>query len=1115
MDSRRLLSALLSVSLLLSTVAVPAAAAAGPPSGLDAVPASNVGPPGHAGAPPGAGPPDHAGPKGELGPPPASVPTDAAAWGVRADRHAADLTVEVGETADGRLALRLGDAVNHEGRTVAVDAETLREALGYRPEVVSGLHESGDRWTANLRYEDGYALFSVPQFSTNTVTFDADVAIEAAPAESGDTFRYDVADSDAVANLSIELTGSTHRETLSTTATASNGSTIALDVGGTSAPENATLTVTGRSTYADASYLFDYTEHVQRGQEVEEMGGVIYSAAEGGNVTAYDLATDSVLWKVTPTAAGGVFGLEAENGTVYVGSDNEDGRVYALDPADGSVVWSSDEHLGTYVWGLELDAGTLYTGANDGDVAALDASTGSTDWTATPHGAGNRSKALTVLDGVVYSGSYETSVGVAALDAADGSTLWTEATEAQVMSLDVAPDRASGGVLYWGNADGRTVAYDVANRSEAWNHTEHGTETVEALLYEGGVLYSGSMGNETLAYDVEGRSVLWSVTPPETDAIRDLAYRDGVLYLMGWHTPAVAAYEAEAVTEDVAVDLDGTTVLTHSGVLSEGETVTETVNLSTSSSELAVSLAAGTEADVNLTRTEVTETVDPEVDVNGHVVGYTGTLADGETAALNVSDYWIETGSNNVTVRASTLADGPVGMVGLSYRHEATEARSVSYGATVWSESYDVSKTYASDVESAVLRVPWASDRVLSVRSLAVTRNGSEVASPTYASTNGTLTVELGSVAAGETVNVSAIGSKVRASGGTIAVVDATETGHSLDSKVRVEEVTDPENLTIAVEGTGSGHLLHYTAAESWDAATDYATAHPDGGQDLHTDAPAGATFRVRTIPVELRPSDVPIEALVVEASDSSPRFRVREAAGHPEAEEVEVTYYATTEGESYELYDVEAEMQVDTGTASSPVSFLTDGDTTTYLIELWDSPNAPGDGSAAVAVAGGSGGGSGLAPAAVILAAAIAVVGVVLVGRRFGVTGRGRTVLLGTVAIVVAVVAVEAVTRGSVLALLAEAVLDPLVDSQVGVIGGGIGLLLGVWAVHDWIGLPWWVLGLAVAGDAVWVLDTITEGALGGGLGEVSALLWLVGILGGLALLYRRLAPRDIVIRQ
>lgn len=270
--------ALLTVLSVLAPFAAAPVAAASPPSGLDAVPAENVGPPGHANAPSSAGPPPGAGPKGDLGGPPASIPTDAAAWDVRASDHAADLTVEVGTTEDGRLALRLGDSVNHAGREVAVSTSTLTDALGYRPEEVSGLHESGERWTANVRYEDGYAVFSVPRFSTNTVTFDAAVSIDATPAVDGDTFSYEVSDADAAENLSVTLTGRENTEAASTSAIAVDGDSVSLDVGGTTDPRNASITFEGRRALLDGTQVESYTEHTGTGEDVAVVDGVVYSA---------------------------------------------------------------------------------------------------------------------------------------------------------------------------------------------------------------------------------------------------------------------------------------------------------------------------------------------------------------------------------------------------------------------------------------------------------------------------------------------------------------------------------------------------------------------------------------------------------------------------------------------------------------------------------------------------------------------------------------------------------------------------------------------------------------------------------------------------------------------
>lgn len=1101
--------ALLTVLSVLAPFAVsPAAADPGPPDGLDAVPAENVGPPDHANAPDSAGPPSGGGNGNGGGPPsvagpPADVPTDAAAWGVRASDHAGDLTVEVGTTEDGRLALRLGDSVNHEGRTVAVDAETLTDALGYRAEEVSGVHESGERWTADLRYEDGYALFSVPHFSTNTVTFDAAVSIEATPAVDGDTFSYEVSDADAAENLSVTLTGRENTEAASASAIAVDGDSIELDVGGTTDPRNASITFEGRRALLDGTQVESYTEHTGTGEDVAVVDGVVYSAGPDGAV-AYDPEADSVLWTAAPIS-GDVTALDADGERVMVGGSN--GEVYILDAATGSVENSHTDHAAA-ITAVAVDDAADYAYSGTG---------GSEDkvhmWDLTDGGRGGAifDYAVTALE-VDGSGGWAVGLADGTVEANGlGGGYW-ETADFHTSTRDLA---YLNGTLYGVGRDAVKAA-DVSDGSVRWSHSEHTADGLSiAVSGDGETVYSSGEDGRTLAYDVGAGSVAWEHSAHTTEAA-SIAYDapNGTLYSIGTDDSTVYGYQDRRTSTDPAVDLDGdgTAEASVSGELADGETVTRSVSLSTSTTSADVSTSGGSEVGLSLAWTEVTETVDPEVTVNGHTVGYSGTLGAGNTTDLDVSSTWIENGTNNVSVGVSQVASGPPGMVGLDYAHRAVEDRSVAYGATTWSETYTVSKTWESDVEDAVLRVPWASDRVVSVRSVAADLNGSTLTPESVSSTNGTLTVSIGAVPEGGTVNVTATGSKVRASGGTIRVTNATEEGLSLDSEVRIETLSDPDNFSIAVGGTAEGHLLHYSAAETWSGADSYLRLSPDGSQVLHLDAAEGGTFRVRTAPVELRPEGEDVEAVVLDASE--PRFRVREATGVAEADSVEVVYYDTTDGEEYELYSETEERGVDTARASSPVELLTDGDDETYSIRVYDSPSATGDGAAVAVGAGGGGSGLGIAPAAVVLGAGLAVVGAVLVGRRFGVDGRAGTLLLAVVGLVVAAVATEAVTRGSVIALVIEAFLDPLVDSQVGVVGGGIGLLLGIYAVHDWIGLPWWVLGLAVAGDAVWVLDAITGGALGSGLGEVSALLWLVGIFGGMYLLYTRLKPRDLVIR-
>jgi hypothetical protein len=1088
--------------LLVSTVSAPlagVAAASGPPSGFVGVPAENVGPPDHANAPSDAGPPPGAGPPADLGPP-GDLPTEAAAWDVLATDHAGTLSVEVGTTADGRLALRLGDLENHAGREVAVSASTLEDALGYRPETVTGLHSSGERWTASVRYDGSHAVFSVPRFSTNTITFDAEKSVVATPAEDGDTFTYDVADSDAVENLSVTLTGRENVQDAGTQTIASDGDSVAVSVGGTTDPRNATVEFTGRRALLDGTQVESRNDHTGTGQTLEVESGVVYSAATDG-VVAYDTATDSVLWSAAPTS-GNVTAVDADGGRVILGGSQ--GEVYVLDASSGTVQNShTSEHSGA-VTAVAVDDGADMAYSGDGAGGSGFVST----WDLSQDATGGATFDYEVTALAADGDGYVVGLADGTVDSSGPYGYWTDASH-HVSTRDL---ELGDGVLYSVGKDSVKAA-NASDGTVLWSHSEHTADGLAvSASTDGETVYSSAEDGRVVAYDPSSGAVAWEHSAHTTEAA-SIAYDapNGTLYSLGVDDSTVLGYQDRRPTEDPAVDLDGdgTAEASVSGVLEDGQTHTETIPLSTSTSSLDVSTTASTEVGLNVTWEEVTETQNPEVTVNGHTVGYDGTLAAGATTDLNVSDAWVENGTNNVSVAVSTVADGPPGLVGLDYSHRALEERGVVYSATVWSETYDVSRTYVSDVDDATLRVPWASDRVVAVRSVTATVNGTEV-SPTYASENGTLEVSVGQVSEGATVNVTATGSKVQVQNGAIRVVNATESGLSLDSRVEVTSVTDAGNFSLEVGGTDEGHLLHHSSDETWSETSSYLTVSPDGSQTLHLEGAAeGGRFSVATTAVEVRPTGADVEAIVLDPAE--PRFRLREAAGSPEADEVEILYYDTTSGQEYELYSETSEHGVATDVAESPVEFLVDGGDETYSIRLYDSPSATGDG-AAVAV-GAEGSSSGLAPAAVVLGAGVAIVGAVLVGRRFGVDGTRGTLLLGAVALVVAAIGAEAVTRGSVVALVVEAFLDPLVDSQIGVVAGAIGLLLGVWAVNDWVGLPWWVVGLAVAGDAIWLLDTVTGGALGGGLGEVSALLWLVGIFGGMYLVYTRLKPRDIVI--
>ncbi|WP_152421232.1 hypothetical protein [Natronolimnohabitans innermongolicus] len=144
-----------------------------------------------------------AGPSGMLGVPDSQITTvgdeiSASDWDVHTDRHASTLEVEIGVGADDELELILSDDENHDGRQVAISRSALIDGLGHAPEKAHGEHSSGDSWSSNVRYEGEWAIFEVPQFSTNPVTFDGNVVITGSDVSDGSQFSYDLEDASAV-----------------------------------------------------------------------------------------------------------------------------------------------------------------------------------------------------------------------------------------------------------------------------------------------------------------------------------------------------------------------------------------------------------------------------------------------------------------------------------------------------------------------------------------------------------------------------------------------------------------------------------------------------------------------------------------------------------------------------------------------------------------------------------------------------------------------------------------------------------------------------------------------------------------------------------------------------
>ncbi|WP_188878995.1 hypothetical protein [Halarchaeum grantii] len=251
------ISALALVVLVVGSLVVPfvggAVAAGGAPSGMTGVPDGNI---------------DADVPAGE------SLPVDASdlQGQVYASEYAQslDVTLTTAENADDvvgsdsvrvsgdGMALVLSDSQHHAGREVGIEATVLRQSLGYLPEAVYGVHDDGSKWQRSATYRDGWLVFTVPEFSSNVVSFTGEVSINATPATDGTSASWSLSSTDAVSAPVVNVTGVQNTETdVKSVSSASDGSTTNLSVAGTSvspATVNVTdVTPTSSVDYADSS----------------------------------------------------------------------------------------------------------------------------------------------------------------------------------------------------------------------------------------------------------------------------------------------------------------------------------------------------------------------------------------------------------------------------------------------------------------------------------------------------------------------------------------------------------------------------------------------------------------------------------------------------------------------------------------------------------------------------------------------------------------------------------------------------------------------------------------------------------------------------------------------
>jgi len=612
-----------------------------------------------------------------------------------------------------------------------------------------------------------------------------------------------------------------------------------------------------------------------------------------------------------------------------------------------------------------------------------------------------------------YSDGSTVSYGMSSLDAADNFTVALTgelATETDTETLGPGNSLSVAGNAEPLGPSGETgtdpkITYRFDPQSEtatADGQTSYTFEYVGVnwVAYGSGsatVANSGSSSTDvTISVSVDGTQVASKTEQFAASTSRVVSLPSADAPISDQVTVSLSSGNGQAsFPTDITIKESGPTsfTLTHGSTSTsvtgyDGGTESVRADLSTGSPTLDVSKGDKYSWTLEGNYTERSKTVDPSVSVNGEVqASHSGVLSEGETVTYTANSSVLQSGTNTVNVSmGSVSADAPAESVKLNYSHKATDKQTVTVDSGKWAESYNVSKTFSSDRSAATLRIPFQSD-VVTIQSLEMRTNGgtwSSVPTDDYTLNNTKLTVHLGAVSGGDTVEVRTAGQQVVSVNSSITVLEPTSPGDRLDTKVRVDEWND--DSSISVGRTEDSGRIHYTYSESWDNVDSHVEVTAGGTQQLYL--PGASTlsdFRVRTVPVRVNARSGEVELSVRDASTTEPSLYV--TPGETSNDDVEYTLLTAADGEGYILRSETNNVVRDSATANSPVTLVDDDSEELLVIEQDSTTASEDDGPSSV----------GIGPAqidtdtplnsvpVILLAGAVILVGLAFIYRRLG----------------------------------------------------------------------------------------------------------------------------------